>query len=123
MTILKYSGGGTTAPPTPWMGSPMKAAICPLVSYLMSVFGVAGAFEVAGGVGEAEGAAVAVAGGGEFIVGGGVGFEFPGGVGGDAHGGGGAAVVAVAERDDVGVAGEFAGGEECHFVGFGSRSW
>ena len=28
----RYSGGGVTVPPTPWMGSPMKQATSPDVS-------------------------------------------------------------------------------------------
>src|SRR5690242_2244711 len=35
-TILKYSGGGVTAPPTPWIGSAIKHATCPHVSYLIT---------------------------------------------------------------------------------------
>src|SRR6185503_17892203 len=35
-TILKYSGGGVTTPPTPCKHSPMNSATSPLVSYLIS---------------------------------------------------------------------------------------
>ena len=31
VTMPKYSSGGVMKPPTPWMGSAMKAAILPLV--------------------------------------------------------------------------------------------
>src|SRR6266404_1985887 len=35
-TISKYSFGGSTTPPNPWIGSPMNAAILPDVLYLMT---------------------------------------------------------------------------------------
>src|SRR5205823_3468936 len=77
---------------------------------------VPGAAHVARRVGEAVWAAVAVARGGVPHVRRGAALELPGADSGQRHRALGAAVVAVAQADDVGVAGELAGGEDGHLV-------
>src|SRR5262249_32975240 len=81
------------------------------------VLDVAGALDVAAGVGQAEGAAVAVAGRGVLDVERRVALELPGAVRRQAHGGLGAAVVAVAQAEDLGVAGELARRQDGDLVG------
>ena len=57
---LKYSLGGTTAPPTPWMHSAMKTATSPHVSYSIRSFTIVGAFHIAGWIGQPIWAAVTI---------------------------------------------------------------
>ena len=108
-TIGKYSLGGVTKPPTPWIGSAMKPAIAAAGGRADHVLGVLRALHFAIGIRQAEGAAVAVrvervhdprlrrA-------------ELPRALAGDPHRHGRAAVVGVAQRHDLGVAGVAARG-------------
>ena len=84
------------------------------------VFDVVGAFHTGLGVAVAEVSAVRIR-GDRVVNAEGMGcIEFPIAVGGEAHRGGAAAVVAVAERDGVVVAGVEARHEQCEVVGLGA---